>query len=94
MIDRGRKSPQAFNHDLFVGTRFALNNEDDLQLLSGIIYDLYNSSKFYNLELSQRIGDSIQASLEARIIFDIHDSDPFKAYENESYAELKLGYYF
>ena len=48
--DRNEYSTSAFQNDVFVGGRFAFNDENSTDLLAGVVYDLDNSTRFLSLE--------------------------------------------
>lgn len=83
-----------FENDLFVGARFALNDEDDLQILGGAIFDLDSRSKFVNIEASRRFGNNFLLTLESRAYFDLDPNEFLAAFRNESYTQAELTYSF
>jgi len=64
--DRG--ADVAFDNDIFVGARLAMNDAASSELLFGVIADVDQSTRFYSLEGSRRIGASWVLSVEARFI--------------------------
>ena len=64
--DRG--SDVAFDNDVFVGARLAMNDAASSELLFGVIADVNQNTQFYSLEGSRRIGASWVLSVEARFI--------------------------
>ncbi|MFT7515521.1 MAG: hypothetical protein ACI9QL_004754 [Candidatus Omnitrophota bacterium] len=61
-----RQAPTAFEDDLFLGTRLALNDVQSTELLAGVIQDLDEDTRFFNLEASRRLGDRYKLSIQAR----------------------------
>ena len=84
-----------FENDIFIGSRLALNDENDFQLLAGVIFDLEYSTKFLNVEASRRLSNSFQVSLENRSFIDVDKEDGFVTnFKTESYTQLELTYSF
>lgn len=92
--DRNEYSTSAFQNDVFIGGRFAFNDENSTDLLAGLAYDLDNSSRFISLEGSRRIGQDMKISLEARL-FSVDDvSDIFYSIRNDDYIGLNVTRFF
>lgn len=92
--DRNDYSTSAFQNDVFVGGRFAFNDENSTDLLAGIVYDLDNSTRFLSLEGARRIGQNMKVSLEARL-FTVDDvNDVFYSIRNDDYIGFNLTRFF
>lgn len=91
---RGEAIGVAFQNDLFVGARLALNDEDSSELLAGAFVDLDNSSKSIRLEGSRRIGKGLKLNLEAQVFTDIDDSDPFQNFAQDDFVKVELQKFF
>ncbi|GJL80439.1 MAG: hypothetical protein DHS20C01_00730 [marine bacterium B5-7] len=83
-----------FEDDLFVGFRLALNDADSSELLAGVIADVDDGSRVFNIEASRRIGDSLKLGVEARLFSSIPQTDPLYGQRHDDYIEVTLGYYF
>jgi hypothetical protein len=59
--------PTLFEHDLFLGGRWALNDVSDTSLLGGPVIDLTTGETLVFAELERRIGSDWSLSLEARL---------------------------
>jgi hypothetical protein len=92
--DRGDHAASPFENDLMLGMRFTLNDVQSTELLAGIILDLDNQSRFYNIEASRRLGESWKLSLEARFYTNIPTTDRMYGLRNEDYLQLELAWYF
>ena len=92
--DRGRHSPQPFNHDLFVGARVGFNDIASTQLLTGVVADLYGGGRFFNLEFSTRFGERWKLEVEARTFWSAPLSDPLHFLERDDYLQLQLERFF
>ena len=91
---RGEVRQAAFQNDLFLGARFALNDEASSELLAGAFVDLDTSTQSYRLEASRRIGKGFKLNLEGQVFTHVDDKDPLKAFEKDDYIQLELQKYF
>jgi hypothetical protein len=64
--DRGDLAPTAFQDDVFVGGRLAMNDVAGSELLFGGIVDRGNGSAFLNLEGSRRLTNNWAVDLQMR----------------------------
>ncbi len=84
----------AFDDDLFLGMRLALNDVQDTQLLFGVIKDLRDSTLLYNLEASRRLGDSWRLELQARLFSGVNPRQPQWDFRHDDYFQLELIRFF
>lgn len=91
---RGDSAPTAFENDLMLGLRLAVNDAASAELLSGLLQDLNNSSRVLSLEASRRFGDNWKATLEARGFFNLPESDPLFSLRNDDFIQFELAYYY
>lgn len=92
--ERGQDAFSPFNHDLFVGSRVAINDAADSQVLGGIVSDLHGRGHFVNIEASRRFGDFWKVELELRLLLDIDPADPFSGFNRDDYLQLEILRYF
>ncbi|NER12210.1 hypothetical protein GWK08_02035 [Leptobacterium flavescens] len=93
--ERDELALNALQNDVFFGSRLALNDTQDTQLLMGGIFDLENSSRIYSLEASRRIGNSLKLELEARIFSKIDDGEFILSnFKNDSFFKISLSKFF
>jgi hypothetical protein len=90
--DEGQRG--VFDRDLFVGARFALNDEQSSELLAGFVVDTTNGSQTFRLEGNRRIGDSWKATIEMQLFSNIDASDPLTALAEDDYLLFELARYF
>jgi len=83
-----------FQDDLFAGFRLAFNDAQSSELLFGVIGDLHNGSRLFNLEAARRLGDNWKVSLEARAFSSIPETDPLFSQRQDDYIQLNLEYFF
>jgi len=92
--DRNELASTPFEDDLFIGARFALNDEASSEFLAGMIIDLDNSSRVMSVEASRRLGDDWKINLEARFFSNIDKNDSLISFENDDFMQLELAWYF
>jgi len=91
---RGRESNNAFQNDLFLGLRVALNDEQSLEGLLGVIADLDGGGQLLSLEGSRRFGDSFKASLQMSIFQDVSADSVFGGFDKEDNLQFEISYFF
>ena len=92
--DRGSDPAVAFDNDIFVGGRLAMNDAASSELLFGIISDVNNNARFYNVEASRRYGASWVLSVEARIISAGTSTGPLIAIRHDDVVQIELAHHF
>lgn len=91
---RGDDAGSAYDHDLFAGLRWAGNDAQSSELLTGVIWDWESGSRTFNLEASRRLGRSWTLSVQARAWSNIANTDPLAAVSQDDYLEIELARYF
>ena len=91
---RGRATLTPFNHDLFVGSRLALNDFSDTRVLVGLVADLHGEGRFLNLEASRRFGEHWTLELETRVFWSAAPPNPIGFIAHDDYVQLQLNRYF
>ena len=92
--DEDDAPPTAFDTDVFVGTRLALNDVQDSTALLGTIVDAEDGSTSLFFEAERRLGDSWKLELEVRAFLGIDNDNPANSFENDDFALLRLSYFF
>ena len=93
----GRKPSEPLtlaDNDVFVATRFALNDVQDSTALMGLAYDLDTGATFMNIEAERRFGDSYVLELRARLFSDADRRTRCFVIANDDYLQLQLSRYF
>lgn len=80
--------------DISLGLRLALNDINSTEMVAAVVQDVDDSSRYFYLEASRRIGDAFKLSIEARGVDNVAVDNPLRIYEDENYLQLELGYYF
>jgi len=93
--DRDDNAPlTAFDKDVFIGTRVALNDTDDTSILAGFALDVDTHEAFLNLEAEKRFGDKLFGELRLRAFANADPGDATYAFERDDYVQLRLSWYY
>jgi len=87
-------TPSPFEHDLFAGFRLALNDEQSSDLLAGVIVDVIDASRFWNVEASRRIGSHWKLNADLRLFDNLSDKTIFAGVNKDDFFQVSLAYYF
>ncbi|WP_020405591.1 hypothetical protein [Hahella ganghwensis] len=92
---RGQAATTAWQQDLFVGARLAVNDQEGTEILFGVTQDLKNSdSRAVKIEASSRITNAWTWRINGWL-FDGHDpQDPLHILHKDDYVEVGLEYYY
>jgi len=82
------------DNDVFVGTRFALNDVQDTAVLAGISYDVQTGETFVNIEAERRFGDDWFVELRVRAFSGAEQGDTTYWLQRDDYAQLSIARYF
>ena len=86
--------PTAFDNDVFLGSRLALNDPSDTAVLAGVVVDLDTRELFFNVEAERRFGDSLIAELRLRAFMNADPGDALYTIERDDYLQLRLSWYY
>jgi len=86
--------PTLTDDDIFLGSRYALNDTQDTQILAGAIVDLDTESTAALLEASRRFGDNWIAEIEGRFFFNIDNTDLLAPFSDDDSVTLRVTRYF
>jgi len=84
----------AFENDVFLGARLAMNDEASSELLAGFILDADDSSRIMSIEASRRLGDDWKINLEARFFSNISQQNFLSSFRKDDFVQLELAWYF
>ena len=91
---RDSSATTAFENDVFLGARLALNDEASSELLAGVIIDTDDSSRVASVEASRRLGDNWKINLEARFFSNIDKQNFLSSFRQDDFVQLELAWYF
>lgn len=92
-----------FEHDVFVGWRYAFNDADSSEILFGGIFDTNTDERIYSLEASQRINSGLKLFVEAWMFEGLPKLTPNSALDSnkktqflqtEDFIQIELVKYF
>lgn len=86
--------PTAMENDIFLGSRYALNDTQDTQILAGGIIDIDTGSVVALTEGSRRFGQNWIAEIEARMFFNVDDTDVLAPFKKDNAITLRVTRYF
>ncbi len=92
--DRHNNAATPFENDFMLGMRLALNDVQSSELLAGVITDIDSRARFFIVEASRRLGESLKLSLEAYIYANMPADDIAYGFRNEDFMQLELAWYF
>ena len=92
--DRGEDADQPFQNDLLVGLRLALNDEQSLEGLLGVITDLDGGGQLVTLEGSRRFGSNFKASLQMTVFQNVEEDTAFAGFDEEDNLQFEVAYFF
>jgi len=93
--DRNSVSPPtAFENDVFIGTRFALNDAEDTSILAGVVIDLDTQEMFLNVEAERRFSDTLSVDFQLRSFMNADPGDALYPVKQDDYLQLRLSWYY
>ena len=96
MLDSRRENapPTLFEHDVFVGGRWALNDVSDTSVLGGPMIDLTTGEAIVLVEMERRVGSAWRLSLDARFFTNADPGSPVHGIHRDGYVSLSLSRFF
>ena len=91
---RGDLAFTSMDNDIFLGARLAFNDVQSTEILAGFAQDLSQSSKFFRLEASRRIGENYKLSVEGQVFFAVDNREFLSAFQQDSYLKMELIRFF
>ena len=92
--ERGAAATTPFEHDVFLGLRYTLNDAQSTEILAGAIVDLGERTRVFSVEASRRLGDRWRLELEARFWTGVAANDPQFSVRNDDFLQVTLSRYF
>jgi hypothetical protein len=83
-----------FENDIFLGTRFGLNDIGSTEFLAGIIVDADDQTTSGSFEGSTRIGDDVRISLNIYFFENVDEDSAFYPLRKDDQIEAKVAWYF
>ena len=92
--DRDEGERDVFDRDLFLGGRFAFNDEQSTEILAGFVVDTNYHSRSFRIEGNRRFGDSWKGTLELQTFSNIDPEDLLSSFKQDDYLLLEMAYYY
>ncbi len=86
--------PTAFDNDVFVGTRLALNDAADTSLLAGVAVDVKTGELFMSVEAERRFRDDLVGEFKLRAFANARPFEATYSFERDDYVEIRLRWYY
>lgn len=86
--------PTAFDNDIFLGGRLALNDINDTAILGGAVIDTENGSTAALIEAERRFGSYIFLELEGRFTLNVDERDALFPADRDDALTLRLTRHF
>ena len=86
--------PTAFDNDLFLGLRLALNDTQDTSMLAGVIVDLEDQSTLLSIEAERRLGEFWKLEMESRWFINVDRHNVLDTFAADSHITLRLSRHF
>lgn len=86
--------PTPNNNDIFVGMRFALNDEQNSQVLFGVTIDLDTRATVASLKGSRRVGNNWKVEVESLAFFNVPQTDILIGPSRDDYVQIRLIRFF
>lgn len=83
-----------FEDDIFLGTRLALNDVEDTELLAGVILDLDQEERIFSVEFERRLSDNLNLEIEGQLFDNIDSNDLLSGFQDDSFLEVRLSWFF
>lgn len=83
-----------FDNDIFLGTRFSLNNVAGTQFLAGVIVDADDQTVLASFEGSTRVGDSVRLAMNIYFSKAQDKTSTFYPFRRDNMLELKANWFF
>lgn len=83
-----------FEDDIFIGTRFGLNDIGSTEFVAGVIVDADDQTTSGSFEGSTRIGDSVRISLNIYFFEHVDKDSAFYTLRKDNQIETRVAWYF
>ena len=92
--DRPEGERDILDRDVFLGGRFAFNDEQSTEILAGFIVDTERQTRSFRVEGNRRFGDSWKGTLELQTFTNVDGEDPVAAFERDDFVLLEMAYFY
>lgn len=93
--ERGQDATNVFQNDVFLATRFALNDVESTDFTIGIFEDIDYETLVLSLEFNRRLSDQWALNLEAIALLDVDQMDLlYYGSRQDTFVGLNLSYHY
>ena len=92
--DRGSKSTDIFQNDLFIGSRISLNDVEGTEITQSLTLDLDGNGNTGIIEVSTRLMDSLRITADYNFYWSLKSSDTLYSFRRDNYFGIKVTNYF
>jgi hypothetical protein len=92
--ERKDKATTAFDNDLMIGARLALNDAESTEAIIAIIQDMDSDGTSLSLESNRRISDHWKISIDAFLVLDSSEEDTIHSLRDDDSVQIELLYYY
>ncbi len=92
--ERGEQATVPYQRDVMAGCRLTLNDMANSEILTGISHDIQNSSNYFTIEASRRIGNNFKITIESGLFLHPAVDDIMYDLREDDFIRLEVAYYF
>ena len=92
--ERGRRSPNRYQNDVFFAARLAFNDVENTELIASVIADMDHSTRLLGFEAKRDLSDNWTATVEAAVMLDVDEKDVIYDTRRDGYVLLNATYSF
>lgn len=92
--ERGRRSTNRYQNDVFFASRLALNDVEATEFVASFIADLDYSTYLMGFEAKRDLSDSWAATVEAAVMLEVDEKDLIYETRRDGYVVLNVAYSF
>lgn len=83
-----------FDDDIFLGSRWVMNDVDDTEFLGGVIVDKDTGGQLYSAEFSTRLTNHWKIEADLRLYNGLSSKDFASAFSADDHVQIRLARYF
>ena len=92
--ERGERSPNRYQNDVFLAARYALNDVENTELIVSAVADMDYSTRLLGFEAKRDLSDSWTATVEAAVMLEVDEKDVIHETRRDGYVLLNVTYSF
>ena len=92
--ERGRRSPNRYQNDVFFASRLALNDVENTEFVASVIADTDYSTYLMGFEAKRDLSDSWTATVEGAVMLEVDEKDVIHDTRRDGYVVLNVTYSF